>query len=137
MAEDRLDKFGPILAEIGGVAAKLVGGDPDGLYIYVEVGDRWHSVSVFKDEGSVVRYYRTSSELSDLICEFSQSEDPDKRWSVMEYEIVGTKFDAQFKFSEEIDVENREIDHREIALKKRYGDKPIVYPPWPRERKTD
>jgi hypothetical protein len=131
MVDDRLDKFGPALSEIGGVAAELVGGDPNGIYLYVEVGDRWLSVNVFKDEGTVVRYYDPTSELTDLIYEFSQSEDHDKRWSVMEYEIKGTKFDAQFKFPDEIDVEDFDMDRREIALKKRYGDKPVIYPPWP------
>ena len=56
-----------------------------------------------------------------------------KRWSVMEYEICGTKFDAQFRFPDEVDVESFDVDRREVALKKRYGDKPIIYPPPPFE----
>jgi hypothetical protein len=131
MGDDHLDKFGPMLSEIGGVAAELVGGDPNGLYLYVEVGDRWFSVNLFRDEGAAVRYYRSTPELNDLIYEFSQSEDHDKRWSVMEFEINGTKFDAQFKFPDEVDVEDFDMDRREIALKNRFGDKPVIYPPWP------
>lgn len=131
MAEDRLNKFGPMLADIGGSAAALINGDPDGLYLYVEVGDRWISVNVFKDEGTAVRYYDPSSELSDLIYEFWKAEEPAKRWAVMEYEVNGTKFDAQFQFPEEVDVESFDEDRRENALQKRYGDKPVIYPPLP------
>jgi hypothetical protein len=131
VVEDRIDKLGPMLSEIGGLAADDAGGDPDGLYLYVEAGDRWISSSLFKDEGDSVRYFDVSSELSDLIYEFWRAEDRDKRWAVMEYETKGTKFDARFKYPEEVDVESFDDDRREIALKKRYGDKPIIYPPWP------
>jgi hypothetical protein len=81
----------------------------------------------------VVRYYDPSTELSDLIDETWLAEVPDKRWAVMEYEIRGTKFDVQFKFPDEVKVESFDVDRREIALKKRYGDKPVVYPPWPQQ----
>jgi hypothetical protein len=120
-----------MLSEIGGLAAEDAGGDPDGLYLYVEVGDRWISSSLFKDNGDSVQYFDVSSELSDLIYEFWLAEDRDKRWAVMEYETKGTKFDARFKYPEEVDVEDLDEDRREIALKNRYGDKPIIYPPWP------
>lgn len=59
-----------------------------------------------------------------------KAEDPDKRWCVMEYEIRGDQFDAHFKFPHEVDVEDVEEDRREAALKRRYGDKSIVYPSW-------
>ena len=131
MVEDRIDKLGPMLSEIGGLAAEDAGGDPDGLYLYVEVGDRWISSSLFKDNGDSVQYFDVSSELSDLIYEFWQAEDRDKRWAVMEYETKGAKFDAKFKYPEEVDVEDLDDDRREIALKKRYGNKPVIYPPWP------
>ena len=99
--------------------------------MYVEVGDRWIGVSVFKDEGAAVRYHDPSSDLSDLIYELWQAEEPAKRWAVMEYEVKGTKFDARFRFPEEVDVESFDEDRRAIALKKRYGDKPVKYPPLP------
>lgn len=52
----------------------------------------------------------------------------------MEYEIKGTKFDAQFKYPEEVDVEDFDENRREMALKERYGDKPVIYPPWPGQK---
>ena len=35
----KMDKLGPIMSEIGEEAASLVGGDPNGLFLYVEVVD--------------------------------------------------------------------------------------------------
>lgn len=127
---EKFEKLGPMLGAIGEQVAADLGGNPDGIYIYAEVGDRWYSVYVFREEGDVVRYYDSSSELGLLVWDEWKAEDPDKRWSVMEYQIRGNKFDASFKFPDEVDVEDVETDRREIALKRRYGDKPIIYPPW-------
>jgi hypothetical protein len=131
MQEDKFDILGPLLSDIGGEIAEIVGGNPDGAYLYSEAGDGWIGTSVFKDEGDVVRYFDPPSELEELLLEFRNTEKPGKRWTVMEYEIIGTKFDARFKYPEEVDPKFFDGDRREIALKKRYGDKPIVYPPWP------
>lgn len=131
VAKDKFEILGPLLSDIGGELAQVVGGDPDGVYLYVEAGEGWIGPSVFKDEGNSVRYFEGSLELSELLLALRNAEDPEKRWAVMEYEIKGTKFDAQFKFPEEVDVEDFDEDRREIALKKRYGNKPVIYPPWP------
>ncbi len=52
MAEDRFEKLGPMLAAIGEQAAAELGGNPDGIYIYAEVGDRWYSVNLFRKKAS-------------------------------------------------------------------------------------
>ena len=142
MVEDKLEKQGPMMNAIGARAAADLGGDPEGIYLYVEVGDRWIRVNLFRDEGAVVRNYDHSAELTELIWDAWEEENPDPglRWRVMEYEIRGNKFDVQFKYSDEVDVESLDVDRREIALKKRYGDKPVIYPPTPehfQELKTD
>jgi hypothetical protein len=134
---DKFDELGPLLAEIGGELADIVGGEPDGVYLYVEAGPGWIGPSLFKDEGDVVRYYRGSARLSELLLDFWNVEEPEKRWAVMEYGIRGTKFDAAFQFPEEIDPEETEMDRRPRALQRRYGDKPVIFPPWPRERGAD
>jgi hypothetical protein len=61
----------------------------------------------------------------------AESLDSKKRWAVMEYEIRDGKFDAQFIYPDQVDVESYDVDRREITLRKRFGDKPIIYPPMP------
>jgi len=131
MAEDRFDKIGPLLAAIGQEAAIIVGGNPDGLFIYAEIGDQWISVDVFRDQGEKVRLFDHGHEFTDLFWDLWEADDPEKRWAVMEYRVDGTKFSVEFQFPSEVDVESMDLDQREIALRKRYGDKPVIYPPIP------
>lgn len=131
MGDDRFEQLGPLLSQIGHEAANIVGGNSDGIYIYAERGDRWLGVSLYRDEGDAIRYYRPTMELDDAIYDAWYAEDSDKQWSVMEYTIFESRFDVTFLFPDEVDVENQDIDRREIALRKRYGDRPIIYPPVP------
>lgn len=130
MAKDKLDLLGPILGEVGGVLARIADGDPEDVFLYVEVGEGWISPNIFKDEGKLVRWLDADDkELIDLLFEAWYLEPEDKRWSVMEYDVKDGKFAVSFKYPEEINVELRDHDHREDALIARYGDKPRVYPP--------
>lgn len=132
MPSINFEALGPIYEAIGVEVAQIVGGDPDGAFLYAEAGEGWYGASVFKDEGELIRYYDPSSNLSELIYDAWLRLDRDKRWSVMEYDIKGTKFDARFQYPGEVDVETFAADdRREVALKKRYGDKPVIYPPPP------
>lgn len=136
MDADILDKLGPMLAEVGKEAAVIVGGDPDGLYFYAEVEEGGAVfASVFMDEKEAVRYYDPTHELLDLIVEAWEMSSPKerKRWIVMEYQVVGTKFDVTVRYKEEIDPDSFVTDRRRAALKARYGDKKIIYPPIPEE----
>ncbi|KEQ51647.1 hypothetical protein [Sphingobium chlorophenolicum] len=137
MAKNKLDMLGPLLNEIGQVVADVVGGDPNGIFLYVEVGDGWISPNLYKDEGEVVRDCEiTSPSLTDLIWEawHLEPEGPNMRWSVMEYSVENGKFDVRFKYPGEVDVEAYDHDdaRREAALRTRYGDKPVIYPPPPK-----
>lgn len=133
MPDDKYDTLSPILSEIGGEGAAIVGDDLDGLYIYAESDGGSIYAAVFKEDDEVVRYFDPTHELFELIREAWETENADeaKRWAVMEYEVQGTKFDVQFKYSEELDPKDYATDRRRAALKKRYGDKPVVYPPMP------
>ena len=131
MTADKYDILGPIYSEIGGKLAEIVGSDPDGTYLYAEAGDGWVSASIFKDEGEVVRYFDADWPLCDLILKAWKAEEPNKRWAVMEYSVTGTSFDVKFKFPDEIDLNQTEVERRPLALKARYGDKPVIYPPEP------
>lgn len=130
MATDKFDVLGPIYGEIGGEIAEIVG-NADGVYLYSEAGEGWCSYAIFKEEGDKVRYYRGTPELGDLIWNAWMVEEPEKRWSVMEYIVKGTKFVVQFHFPDQIDPEESEVERRPRALKKHFGDKPVVYPPMP------
>lgn len=133
MAADKLDALGPLLSEVGLEAVAIADGDAAGLYLYAEAGEGWVGPSLFKDEGDRISYLRLGrSKLGDLIIAARETEpDLSKRWSVMEYVIEDGKFEAKFKFPDEVDVEGDEdhMERRDRFLMARYGDKPVVYPP--------
>lgn len=133
MANDELAELGPMMNDIGVEGTEIMGGDPDGLYIYAEVSGGSVFAALFKDEGGAVRYFDPTDRLADLIRDAWELGDPDetKRWIVIEYEVLGTKFEASYTYSEEIDPKDYATDRRRAALKKRYGDKPVIYPPIP------
>ena len=128
---DKFDQLGPLYSEIGGEIAHIVGGESDGAFLYAEAGDGWVGAGVFKDEGSAVRYFDPSSGLCDLLLEAWRTEEPAKRWAVVEYSIAGGKFDAQFLFPEQIDPTESEYERRPRALERRFGEKPVIYPSAP------
>lgn len=130
MAEDKFDLMGPILNNVGNVLAAIADGDPEGVFLYVEIGDGWISPNIFKDEGELVRWLDPSDdELTDLLYQAWRLQPEGKRWSVMEYDVRDGKFAVSFKYPEEVDVESMDHDRREDALVARYGDKPVIYPP--------
>ena len=133
MTEGKFEKLGPVLGAIGEQAASDIDGNADGIYIYVEMGDGWYSIYLFRDEGETVRCYDSSGELNSLVRDEWKTEDVDKRWCVMEYEIRDNRFDVHFKFPWQLDIESMDEDRVGTALVKRYGDKPIIYPQIPDE----
>lgn len=137
MVKDKFDVLGPLYNEIGVELVDIVGGDPDGIFLYVEVGDRWISANVFKDEGHQIRYFDDTEVLTDFLWEtwYAESEEGGvKRWSVFEYEIKDGKFEINYRYPDEVDVETYDEGgkRRGGALRARFGDKPVVYPPMPK-----
>lgn len=134
MAKDKLDILSHLFNQIGVELVDIVGGDPDGIFLYVEIGEGWISPNVFKDEGNQIRYLDDNETLSDLLWEAWYAESDEggvKRWSIMEYEIKQGKVDISFRFPDEVNVETISMDRRQTALRARFGDKPVVYPPIP------
>lgn len=133
MTQDKFDVLGPIYAAIGEKAAAIVKEPTDGLYLYAEAGEGYSGGGIFVDEGQAVRYYDPTSELCDLILQAWEAEGPDEKWELMEYEIKGTSFDAKLVYPNEIDHDLSISELRDVFLQRRFGDKPVIYPPVPND----
>lgn len=129
MAADHFDALGPAMARIGENIYGTIGGRPEGIYLYVEIGDGWVDTSLFRNEGNRVVYYWGSHELPDLVMDAWCLEPADKRWTAMHYTIEGGKFDAAFEFDNLEGSTESTSERRDRILHARYGNKPIVYPP--------
>ena len=118
----------------------MIGKNPNGAFSYVEARDMWLSLSAFHDEGNRVVYYRPSREFGDAVEELWYARGPEKRWGAMRYEIVDGQFTVEFDYPDQFTPEEDENAREERALKARYGDKPIYYPPpedWPELTEAD
>ena len=132
MSDDKkFEILGPLYEDIGREIFNIIGENPDGAFLYSEAGDGWVEAAIFKDKGGFVKYYSPTRALNHLILDAWETEPSDKRWAVMMYEIKDGRFDATFRFPEELDPEPVGIQRREDALRERYGNKPVKYPPIP------
>ncbi len=131
MAVDKLDTMGPLFNDIGGEIAEIVGGNPDGAYLYAELGDGSVAAGVFLDDGTAIRYFDPTDDLQDLLQDAWDMENADKskRFSVIEYAIADGRFKAEFQYPEEMNPGEFIEDRRERALVKRYGEREVIYPP--------
>lgn len=129
--QDKYEIFGPLLSELGQELAELLGGNPDGVFLYVEAGEGWVAPSVFRADGDVVRYHSSEdSAVSEILSDIWYAEpDKTKRWSVMEYVVQNGKFRAKYKFPDEVDVTKPDNARREAALRAHFGRRKVVYPP--------
>jgi hypothetical protein len=133
VAKDKFDEMAPLLNDIGLEGAAIAGGDSNGLYIYAEPDSDGVFGAVFRDEGDIVRYFDPSSELFDLIWDLwkASHEDEKNRFAVMEYSVKDRKVDVHLGYEEDFVPGEYSSDRRQAALDRRYGNKPIIYPPLP------
>lgn len=131
-ADDR-ELLGPMMNEIGGEAAAIVGGSPRGMFIYAEAGKDWMEVSLFKETAKRVARYEIPpySRLKDMIAAArrTESKDAKRQWAVMEYAVIGKRFETRFDYPDEVKVVKGSQALRDARLKQRFGDKPIVDAP--------
>ena len=119
---------GARLNEIGNLLAQDTDYPLDGTFLYVEADWGWADISIFKDLGASLLWRDPMDGLCEALLDLREAEVPDKRWSTMQFCITGEKFDAAFTYGP-LDPEVSALNRREIILRRRYGNKPVVYPP--------
>jgi hypothetical protein len=122
-------EMGDMLNEIGVHVADVLGKMPDDVFVFLEAGDQWHGGAIFENRQDKVIYHDYGDEMGELILRLWEAADPDKKWSIIHYDIKDGKFDAEFLYTADLDHHPFEYDYRQDALDARYGDKPVIYPP--------
>ena len=119
--------LGPRLEEIGRMVAEDVHADPEGTFLYVEFGDSWVTPAIFKDVGDRIVYRFTSAELDRKLMQLWDAEEPEKRWSSMQYDIKNGEFLVKFGYDDFSKTEDGSLERRKPLVIERFGDKPIDY----------
>jgi hypothetical protein len=126
------NETGHLLNEIGQLLAEDTEYPLDGTLLHAALGANSIAPSIFKNRGNHVLYRRPDlNRLGELLLNLWEAEEPGKRWAEMEYVIRGGKFEAIYTYPEEIDRKVDSLERRKRIVKRHFGDKPIVYPPWP------
>lgn len=119
---------GDKLVEIGHLLAEDIRADPEGAYLYAEVGAGWSEVALFSDAGDRFLFRFASDDLSEMLRQLWRLVEPAKRWTSIEYQIVDDRFNASFGY-DDLDADDNEtsIDRRTAKVFARFGEKPIDY----------
>jgi hypothetical protein len=121
-------EFGDQLNAIGQKVAAILGKLPEDVFVFIEAGDQWSGGAIFENLQDKVVYHDFDEGLDDLILDLWEAAEPDKKWSILLYDIKDGRFDAEFVYTADMDHHPFEHDYREDALIARYGDKPVIYP---------
>lgn len=131
--DEKVNRLGPLLSDVGNEIVAMIDGDLGDVYYFVAAGDGWVRGGVYVDSGDTVRWLVPSDRLYHLTWDIWEAErdgGPDANaWVYMEYVVTGQKFNVSFTYADDVAPGTTVSDWEEIAVKARFGDKCIVYPP--------
>ena len=127
-------EMGDLLNQIGQFVADRLGKIPEDVFVYIDAGDQNYGGAIFENLEDKVIYHDFSDSgvddgFGDIVLRLWDIAPPDKKWSVLLYDIKDGKFDAEFLYTDDLEKDLSQIDFRETKLVARYGNKPVIYPP--------
>ena len=122
------EKVGDILADLGQHLFEILDRDPAGSFLYAEFEEGAYEVAIFHDEGKKIVYYDADDELLDEIINLWETALDHEKWSVLEYDVRGDRFESSFTYIDQLDPEEDSIERRDRLVHSRYGDRKIIYP---------
>jgi hypothetical protein len=122
-------QMGDLLNKIGQITADILEKTPKDIFVYADAGDNNSGGAIFENLQDKVIYHSFNNEMFDTIIKLWDIAEPEKKWSVLLYDIKDGKFEAEFLYTDDLEKDVFEHDYREDALVARYGDKPVIYPP--------
>lgn len=129
MANDETDR---LLAEIGQLLAEDTAYPLDGTLLYARVALNMAAPSIFKNRGNNILYRSPDlNRLGEALRDLWEAEEPDHRWAEIEYLVRGNTFEVAYSYADAIDPEEDTFIRRDRIVRRHFGDKPIVYPPFP------
>ncbi|QKR98686.1 hypothetical protein F9288_02775 [Sphingomonas sp. CL5.1] len=122
-----------LLVKIGHILAVDTEYPPDGTLLYARLDHAYVSPAIFKHLGNQILYrWPDLDALGDALLELWEAQDSEPRWAEIEYLVENGRFTATYIYPDEIDPEDDDtFNRRDRIVRKYFGDKPIVYPPFP------
>lgn len=126
------DRIGPLLTEVGDILAKDERYPLEGTVLFAEFLPGVIYPTAFRDMGDHLVRVDISHELMDKLVEGWSAQDEEPRWSVLQYEIEGGKFNARFFYPDDFDPAEEMFDRQPRMIAERFGNRRIEYPPFER-----
>ena len=121
-----------LLVEIGQLLRLDAEYADENTLLYAQVDHNMTGEAIFKELGNQILYRRrTPRRLLYALLELWNDQPDADRWSEMEYVVRDGRFEVTYTYPDEIDPQEDELDRRDRIVRKHFGVKPIVYPPWP------
>lgn len=122
------EKMANLLNQLGQQVANTLGRVPDEVFVFIEAADQMSGGAIYESLPEQVIYHDFGHEIHETVLELWEESEPDKKWSMLLYDIKDGTFDATFLYTNDLEQEFYSLDYLEEALKIRYGDKPVIYP---------
>lgn len=131
MASDESEK---LLNEIGQLLTEDSEYPSEATLLYAQLDRNMVGESIFKELGNQILYRRPVIKgLPYALLDLWEAQGGDDRWAEMEYVLRDGKFEVAYIYPDEIDRDEDVVERRARAVRRHFGEKPIVYPPWPPE----
>lgn len=131
MANDETER---LLVEIGHLLAEDREYPLDGTLLYARLDRNMVAPSVFKHLGNQILFrWPDLDRLGDALLDLWEAQSTNDRWVEIEYVIRNNNFDVTYVYPDDIDPEEDPMERRDRVVRHYFGEKPIVYPPWPPE----
>jgi hypothetical protein len=135
MADTETDR---LLNAIGQLLAEDCEYPVEDTLLHAELGRYWVRPSIFKELGNHILYRDPDLRLlGDALLDLWDAQNTEDRWAEIEYLVRDGKFDVTYTYPDEIDPEEEFLKRRDRVVRRHFGDKPIVYPPWPPDDTLD
>ncbi|WP_294292502.1 hypothetical protein [uncultured Sphingomonas sp.] len=121
-----------LLGEIGRLLMEDGGYPSEPTLLYAQLNYNMIGESIFKELGNQLLFrWPVNERLAYALLELWEAQDGQDRWSELEYVLRDGQFEVAYFYPDEIDPQENVIERRERALRRYFGEKPIVYPPLP------
>jgi hypothetical protein len=119
-----------LLNEIGGLLMKDAEYPLEPTLLYAQLDHNMIGESIFKELGNQFLFrWPVNERLPYALLELWEAQDGQDRWSELVYVLRDGQFEVVYFYPDEIDPQEDVIERRERALRRHFGEKPIIYPP--------
>jgi hypothetical protein len=100
--------------------------------LYAQLDHNVVGESIFKELGNQILFrWPMNQRLLYALLELWEAQDGKEWWTELEYVLRAGTFEVAYFYPDEIDPNEDVVERREAAVRRHFGEKPIVYPPLP------